>query len=469
MADNTPPKDHRIIAKIVLQASLCNTSPLLIGKGEGDTANSEVMVWTDGRPYIPASSLVGCLKSYHRTAIDSESEKKRFKFWGNANNEDPHQSHLRVDDLLGHAHEADAADYIRRRDGVRIEAKKGTAEDAKKYDYQLVESGLTFDFRAEITVRASMDLAEAKAFAGEIAAILTHANFRVGAQSNTGFGKLSCENIEGWLFDFDKKSETHTDAWLAYCSDETQVSGADPIDLSQAGDIEDNSFVIDAEFRLKSSLMIGAYNIDSGEQPDKSQLKNRDGSYALPGKSIRGALRHRALRILNIIDSDQAEERLYALFGNVDESKEEIRARRGRLRIEESRIDKDAVQSMVQERIRIDRFTGGVINAALFNSEPVWKTGEERIRISMRILNKAKPREIELLLFLLKDLWLEDLPIGGEKGIGRGLLSGSRATISNQGAVVARIERKADAPAHEIILTPDNAAAAIQKLILSTE
>jgi len=38
--------------------------------------------------------------------------------------------------------------------------------------------------------------------------------------------------------------------------------------------------------------------------------------------------------------------------------------------------------------------------------------------------------EVGLLLLILKDLWTEDLPIGGEKNVGRGLLKGKRLVIS---------------------------------------
>ena len=76
----------------------------------------------------------------------------------------------------------------------------------------------------------------------------------------------------------------------------------------------------------------------------------------------------------------------------------------------------------------MDRFTGSTIDGALMETEPVWsKTGENFI-LRLRIDN-YKNHEATLLLHLLKDLWTGDLPIGGEKSIGRGVLKGIEATL----------------------------------------
>ncbi|MBU0702211.1 hypothetical protein KKE26_13120 [bacterium] len=47
----------------------------------------------------------------------------------------------------------------------------------------------------------------------------------------------------------------------------------------------------------------------------------------------------------------------------------------------------------------------------------------------MTINNNYQDWEAGLLLLILKDLWNEDLPIGGEKNVGRGILKGVLAKI----------------------------------------
>lgn len=410
----------RIKGKIILQATLRNESPLLIGRGGGDAVDIEVMQLPDGKPYIPGSSIAGCLRSF----LNGEDGY----FWGKTGKgvKHPLQSHIRFDDLIPEGF-SDTKDIVIR-DGVKIDHKTGTAEEGKKYDYQIVEPGLNFPFSAEVTLRDSMqeDLDD---FVAGIKAALEHPAFRIGANTNTGFGKLSCEGFQAYHFSFPE----HADAWFKYLDNGTFSITPKKVEPEK---FDQRSFSIQATFKLKSSLMIGAYGTGRGDEPDKSQLKSRD-KFVLPGKSIRGAIRHRALKIWKLWE--KPEDEFENLFGIVDET--QGKQKRSHFRIEEFLFEKNSVQAMMQNRIRIDRFTGGVISGELFNSEPVWTTGEENIQLTFKILKDASPDEKKLLLLLLKDLWLEDLAIGGEKNVGRGILIGQEAVIYENDDILAAFHR----------------------------
>lgn len=457
-----PRYKDRIEGKIIIQALLKNTSPLLIGKGAGESADAEVMRMPapDNRPYIPASSMAGVLKHFMLSTHISTDENH---IWGRADRPGvlPLQSHFLLDDLVVQEY---SPDDIVMRDGVRINHQTGTAEDKKKYDYQLVEPGLVFPFRAEITLRASMDKA-ARAqmldFPTWLQAVLNTPHFRIGANTNTGFGKLSCSDFQAFHFQF----PDHADHWFEYVGNKgVSLPEELKMSLSQNSISQSGSFQISAKFGLKSSLIIGAYGID-GSQPDKSHLKSRE-SYVLPGKSIRGALRHRAVKILNTLGEAEAVavQQIRDLFGDVKEDSDKPFQQKGRLRIEESVFEENAVVPMEQDRIRIDRFTGGTIKGALFSSEAVWKNGAETaVSICLTILKKAKPSEKRLLMLILKDLWLEDLAIGGEKNIGRGILTGLEATISSEGEIVSAFKRKGEGA--ELQFEPGYSASSLIDLI----
>ncbi|HQM79855.1 MAG TPA: hypothetical protein PKV12_03995, partial [Candidatus Syntrophosphaera sp.] len=92
----------------------------------------------------------------------------------------------------------------------------------------------------------------------------------------------------------------------------------------------------------------------------------------------------------------------------------------------------DNVKSELQNRIKIDRFTGGTIESALFDSMPVYPATEEAQLIDLTLtIHKPLPSQKGLLLLLLKDLYTSELPMGGEKNVGRGLLKGTKARITN--------------------------------------
>ena len=150
-----------------------------------------------------------------------------------------------------------------------------------------------------------------------------------------------------------------------------------------------------------------------------------------------GVIRHRALRIAQTLNIDNAATRIDSLFGREPKTRlqdrvltEAEKAHVGsRVTVRETEIQD--VKSMLQNRIRIDRFTGGVLDNYLFNEMPVFGGPNSVVTIDVRIRN-PKQWEIGLLLLVLKDLWTADLPIGGGANVGRGRVHGTMATLTHQ-------------------------------------
>ena len=74
------------------------------------------------------------------------------------------------------------------------------------------------------------------------------------------------------------------------------------------------------------------------------------------------------------------------------------------------------------------------MESALFTNRALWQTVPEApvLKIHYEIADCAD-WEAGLALFLLKDLWTGNLPLGGEKSIGRGYLQGISAKITYKG------------------------------------
>ena len=90
----------------------------------------------------------------------------------------------------------------------------------------------------------------------------------------------------------------------------------------------------------------------------------------------------------------------------------------------------EEVHTLVQTRIRVDRFTGGAMDNYLFSEAPVFGGAGNNVTLRL-VLRNPREYEIGLLLLLLKDLWTGDLPVGGESSVGRGRLRGLEATLSH--------------------------------------
>ena len=418
--------DH-VIAKFVLLGELEALSPLMVGTGSGDVIDAVVQRGYKGNlPFIPATALAGVLR--HNLASKPQTTVERY-FWGDTGGSDSgSQSHLAVSDLLP---VAGSVPRIVIRDGIRIDSTTGIVADKAKFNFEVVEPGATFAVRLEATVRGwdgkQKNAAEFESILCRIKSLCEAEGFSLGAMTTRGFGRLKLKNARLFRYDFPADGA----AWFAFLSSGTpgEKNSRDfqPVQTSQS------TFSISAMFAIKSSLIIGSAP-DTPDAPDKSHLQS-NGAPVLSGTSLRGAVRSRAERIAATLGGAKGIELLKEVFGWVDpeEGKKTSRSTplKSRISIDETIIKN--VTPAVQSRIRIDRFTGGVAHGALFDSMPLWNSGDSEVSVKVRLSNFT-PGEDDwiagLLLQVLKDLWSGDLPVGGEKSIGRGVLMGKSAEVS---------------------------------------
>ncbi len=419
------------IGKLMLKVPLALESPLMIGNGESENSDIDVLK-QDGKPLIPATSIVGIFRAYLENGLKDQLEqdqalKKNFIFLFGDRKTDIAQSALQCDDIvLENA-------TIPTRDGVKIDPKTNLAMDQNKYNYELVEQKAPFNLQLEITIRNDFDRNIFKRLLLTILKGICKGQIRLGAKTNKGFGKLNInlDQVQIADLDFSKKS----DLWQ-WLSREYQYQPFVNDELKPY-QIKNQQFSIDALFKIKNSFLIRSYPGDPS-QPDAVPIKQND-DYVLPGTSVMGAVRHRALKILKTLalPENKIEEKMQDIFGfegkpaSPDGMEKKKSAKKGRLLVEETIIKN--VLAQIQTRIKIDRFTGGTIEGALFEMMPLWQnTGNDAIHIVFT-LKKYSEWEAGLLLYILKDLWTGDLAIGGEKNVGRGVLEGYLAVIKWDG------------------------------------
>lgn len=420
----------KLLCKVVMMGSLDNESPLLISTGEGQWIDKEILRGYDGIPYIPATVLIGVLRhEYAKYFAETTAEEEYFFGSPQSSQTDAIQSHFMLEDALPVNRQA--AVPVSVRDGIKINSQTGIVQYGAKYNYEIVEAGHHFSLSGELTlyqddknaVAADMDK-----FLSQITAILKR-GIHVGAKTRTGFGKLKCDNIVFYRFNFPQDGEK----WFRYLDNNFEsLDVYEPLLLDLPSI---NKVIVDADFHLKRSLIIASYSVDP-KLPDKTHIESRMQS-VIPGTAIKGAFRHQTERIIrtlqqhrngNAHERDNVSEKFCQhLFGHVaSETQESRQAMSSRFFVEESILSGE--KRMIQSRIRVDRFTGGVINGALFDEQPIFH-GNETIHLTFGIISPQQS-EIGLLLLLLKDLWTGHLPLGGEIGIGRGLLTGQRARIT---------------------------------------
>ena len=422
--------DSTIERKILIKGIFNLISPLIIGSGEkGDQTDLLVLKDEEMHPYIPGTSFIGALKHWFADSVGKSAvnEKDLALFYG-GDYENAPQSAFLVDDLY---FKSGPKEIISTRDGVKINPETGTADKGAKYNYEIINAHTSFEFSAELTVRKGFPEDTFMKILSTLLIALKEGKISFGAMTNKGFGKGKLRNVKVMNYDF----ENSKDVALWILSKEKEPIS--PEDLMAPYPANTGEFEVEGIFRVRKSLMIRSYSTDIND-PDMVNIKNYNENGKLvpiiPGTSIKGTIRARMLRILRTLDHSITEEKEYLkkFLGYVSTNNPKEQAYKSTLMINETEVH-NGVTNITQHRTKIDRFTQGVIEGALFDEVPLWSDNNTYVKINATInkFDETKKWQAGLLLLAIKDLWNADLPIGGEKNVGRGRLIGKKVKIQN--------------------------------------
>jgi CRISPR/Cas system CSM-associated protein Csm3 (group 7 of RAMP superfamily) len=399
-----------------------------------------------GGPLLPGTTLAGSLRNALADRLTGyggdEPEAVSDLFGGRRGDDDGTQSPVIVFDALGRLPDGLGVEI---RDGVAISAASGTAEDHKKYDYEVLPAGTIFPVRVDILVPEKADEKDlVEALATSLDA-LSHGEVAFGAKRSRGLGRVSATWVarrfdltspEGWQawVQSDHEAPASASGEGARALDALRAAAPDDLaSLSLLGDGR-HRVVLDLDLTVEGALLVRSPGT-SPNAPDVSHLTS-GGSPILPGTSLAGVLRSQALRIARLVRRQQADATRWIdrLFGPRFEGQRppagfELFA--SRLRVGEAVITGGNARR--QTRIAIDRFTQGVIPTALFD-ELVHGGGSVQVRLELR---DPRPGELGLLLLVLKDLLSGELAVGGASSIGRGVLKGSAELTFHDGTGTA--------------------------------
>lgn len=438
---------NRITGKILFQAWLENLSPLLIGNGAGERADVEVVrEASSGRPFIPATSLAGVIRQQLAEYELLTSEELNF-FFGGTEGPGPKGQAIQMQASRIQFQDAVVEDayQVRIRDSVRIHPVTATAEDTGKFDYEILERGSRFPVTWELTLRQDTPRDTARRLLGAICLLFDNQVCRLGAKTNAGFGRLKLMQPRYLELDFHNQL-TAVKTWLLQSWQKPDFKGwqtdIDRLrDEHSPGLSTSGRFTFDGLFKITDSFIVRDDASDSDAHDSDAPMITSRNAPVLPGPSLKGALRHQATRIFNTFYAGVDHQKAFRhFFGHVatdprpDGLSPSQPAIKSRLRVEEHIIQNPLLK--LQQRNKIDRFTGGTVPTALFDCVPLWHQANCAVHVALEA-RIQHPWEAGLLLLVLKDLWLGRATVGGETGIGRGRLQGVDGTISYQDVTVA--------------------------------
>lgn len=436
--------NYRHVARIVVEAK----TPLAIGTGAKNIlTDSPVAIDVNGLPYIPATSLAGVIKS----AIDDDS------IFGYQDENGGEGSMIVFTDAVMVGKEGRAIDglcnidwnddfyrhyaYMPVRQHVRINKLGTTDKKSGKFDGQVVYKGTRFVFEMELISDSGYD----QSLAGIIER-LRLADFRIGGGTRKGYGKISIVGVQKAvvnLKDSDdlnaylKKSSSLTHDWEKYSPydgdiNEEKASDWDlysltlkPLDFMLFGSgISDD----DADNVTVSESVVEWNNANGTPQIVERRI-------LIPASSLKGAIAHRTAYYYNKItgrfakttEDVKAYEDNFAvetLFGIAGQNSKEIK--RGNVLF--SDIFGESSREKVMHHVKIDYFTGGKINGALFQEKVAMVKGKSYktdILVNRNIMEfEDANKVIEAFETALIDICEGLLPLGGATNRGYGIFDG---------------------------------------------
>lgn len=451
-----------LAARWTIEADLVLESAAHFGGGSGDAADMVVLRAQalgsanarTGVPLLPGASIAGALRSHLADVLagyrTNEDPRVADLFGGTRGDDLGRQSPLVVFDSLGILPEGHSVEI---RDGVQIDAALGTAEDHKKFDLEVLPAGTRFPLRFDLLVPATDSETELVSLLVTALAGLSSGDIALGARRSRGLGMARA--AAWWAVRHDLASREGWTQWLlsdhaspisrgASASDAASACmGASPdLALRQHHD-QRRRVVAEIDLCLKGALLVRSAPV-SPDAPDAAHLQSAGGS-VLPGTSLVGVLRSQALRVAGIArqtqgDAERWGERLFGprMAGTTRTASAPLHA--SRLRVAEAVIE-DGSRAR-PTRVRIDRFTHGVVQGALFDEE-IEERGRARVRMELR---DPHPGELGLFALLLKDLLSGEVAVGGTAAVGRGVLGGTAALRLEDGReVLLDPARRADA------------------------
>lgn len=366
-------------------------SPLRTGGTDGDTET--VLTGPDGVHFLQGSSLAGGFRDWVTGCWGPEMAGTLF-----GSNEA--EGSLVISDGR-----FDSRTAVQQRPRLRIDRVRGTADKGGKFDLAQVAAGSRFCF--EMVWRGTELCPEQQQAVKAMLEAMNSGEIRLGAQKNNGLGRVQLTVHQK---SFDMHQEADRTAWL-------EETGAGTLLPLEAAAPMRTVFVLEGKV---DGLLVKAAAAQAKAEEKGSYTPNleENGMSVLPGSAIKGVVRSWAERIVK--SSSLPESVTDKLFGCSAGARQEGLA--GRVRVEDLQLNQ--AQKCQISRIRINRFTGGVIRQGLMTEEPL----STPVRLELSV---TQPTGLEgaLLVYALRDLGLGLYSLGSGWAIGRGVMQADRLTV----------------------------------------
>lgn len=388
--------------------SVKNNSPFRIGNGlEGND-----LLLVDKHAVINGTSIAGAFRNF----LGGKKNNIFSKVFGN----DGEISSVYFYD--SYSLEEIKNQDLKLRDHVKIDYKSSTSLDGCLFSEYHISEGKHFDIAFEIRAFKMDDeiYLQLCTFIEDFICLLSEGKITLGSNSTFGFGEFEADEfLYEKEFDLSKKEDLEK-----YLSSE-KIEKKNLIKLNKR-EVESEEIEIKFKGYCEKGLIVrGKVEKEKVEKGDrKKSVQNsyfEDEFYVIPASTIKGVVRSYICKIYETLNKKELSD-IDEIFGNRDkENKDKIK---GKV------IFHDVKVSMVKDRniqtynrIKIDRFTGGVSEGGVFSEKLVVSNKNNPIEIKIT-LKEEDNKALALILLALRDIGFGYVSIGSGDGVGYGILNG---------------------------------------------
>ena len=284
----------------------------------------------------------------------------------------------------------------------------------------------------------------------KVIAILQTNDFRIGSGSRSGFGQIAVIKVWRKLLDLTKpeelalylqKSSSLTPLWSGFEEVPTQVLSSNSYIRYQLHLQPTDFMFFGSGFGDERSDMTFVREPMIEWDGDHAHVVTREQVVLIPASSVKGALAHRTAYHYNKLEGffadkkpieeledygGKGKEAVKILFGS-EENSEGKDKRRGLILFSDFiKERKKSSEAKVLNHVKIDRFTGGAMDGALFSEEVLYASGESfDMDLLLRKQEIKEGNIIPAFEAALIDLCKGFLPLGGGVNKGFGTFTGS--------------------------------------------
>ncbi len=406
-------KSNFIVKKVYIKGLLKACSSFLISTSD-QVYDLAPLKDAEGRPFIPGSSIAGVLRDLFEDPIE---------FFGHINDteKETRQSSLITYDCFL-SDESIWKSSVR--DNIKLKSNEKIVESGKLAQYEVVESGCIFDFMLELTIRQNDNEKVMLSYLNGIISSLK-AGIRIGSKTRRGLGLFKLSSIEIKFIAGENAYEEYvnfnwkTSKFIKY--EDWVVE--EPNSLVKKHTCENLTLPVICQ----GTLIIRTY--DDSLETDFEMVKT-NGIPTIPASSWNGFFRSQARRILcdlGIVEKN-CDPLLREIFGADlnDDSK-----KASNITFLDSILNvSDKNKNWMQTNVKIDRFTQGACDGALYTSRPA---ANFQTDLSLSLKN-PKLWMWDLIRLIILDINDGYAALGGQTSIGRGILQIDLSKAKLQGS-----------------------------------